>query len=94
MKINGMDIRTWLSGITVTCMIILGIVGYIYAEATASRLRDSNMKSYVVSEDKAIRKEIYDGQKAQMEVLNRIDKKVALVQKDVEHIKENGYGYR
>jgi len=90
MKINGMESKTVLSMIGIGVLILSSLVGYIYAEASASRTRDTDIMAYVVEKDIEQTKISNNRQEKQMALLNDINIKVTVVQKDIEHIKKNG----
>lgn len=72
--------KNWLTGILAIITLVGGIVFYIYAEATASRDEDKEIRIAFGKEDKEIRKELRDDRKEQMALLHSIDKKTIRIQ--------------
>jgi len=80
--------KIWIGGASLALTIILSLVGYVYAEATGSRKRDTTEISVRASEDTDIRSQMFCYQKEQMKVLNTISVAVGKIQTDVEYLKK------
>ena len=79
--------KTIAGFIAIGVSILLSLTGYIYAEATGARSRDTKAIAYVVEQDLEIRKQLAKTKHKQLQLLSDIKIVVNSIEKDIEFIK-------